>query len=234
MSEQPIDEDTSNRVEPDPVGSTNRAKWLERRRAHDPQQIREERRRAEFGGFNVGADFFGWLVAVAMTVLLAGVVGAVAAAVGRTLNVNEAKIEKDAGAYGLATAIGLLVILVVAYYAGGYVAGRMSRYDGGRQGVGVWLFGLVITVLVVVVGAIFGSTYNVFDRVSLPSIPIPTDTATWGGVIALASIVVGTLVAAVIGGRVGCRYHRRVDNVSAADSTSPFGETTTGGATSAG
>ena len=43
--------------------------------------------------------------------------------------------------------------LAVAYFAGGYVAGRMSRFDGARQGLGTWLLGLVVTVVLAVVGA---------------------------------------------------------------------------------
>ena len=178
-------------------------------------QTNEERRREEFGGFNLGADFFGWLVAVAMTVLLAGIVGAIAAAVGSSVDVNRTEAEKQAGTFGLATAITLLVVLMIAYYAGGYVAGRMSRFDGGRQGVGVWLFGLLATLLVIGLGAVFGSQYNIFDRVNLPSMPIPSDTATWGGIIALAAILIGTLLAAFLGGKVGQRYHSKVDRVTA-------------------
>ncbi len=196
-------------------GSTAAHRVVEERRAADPRRLTEQRRREQFGGFNVGAAFFGWLVAVAMTVLLAGVVGAVAAAVGRTLDVNRDQVERDAGTFGLATAIGLVLVLMVAYYAGGYVAGRMSRYDGGRQGVGAWLIGPVVTLIAIGIGALFGATYNVLDRVDLPSIPIPTDTATWGGIITLAAVVVGTLLAAFVGGKVGRRYHGKVDAVTA-------------------
>ncbi len=178
-------------------------------------ETNEQRRREEFGGFNIGADFFGWLVAVAMKVLLAGIVGAVGAAVGSTLDVNRSEAERQAGTFGLATAITLLVVLMLAYYAGGYVAGRMSRFDGGRQGVGVWLIGLLVTLLVIGLGAIFGNEYNIFDRVNLPSMPIPSDTATWGGIITLAAILIGTLLAAFLGGKVGQRYHSKVDRVTA-------------------
>ncbi len=181
-------------------------------------QTNEERRREEFGGFNRGADFFGWLVAVAMTVLLAGIVGAIAAAVGSTVGVDQTEAQKQAGTFGLATAITLLIVLMLAYYAGGYVAGRMSRFDGGRQGVGVWLFGLIATLLVVGVGALFGSQYDIFDRVNLPSMPIPSDTATWGGLITLGAVLVGTLLAAFLGGKVGQRYHTKVDRVTADNS----------------
>jgi hypothetical protein len=173
----------------------------------------EAKRREEFGGFNLGADFFGWLVAVALTVLIASIVGAIAAAIGSNLNVTQTEAQREAGTFGLATAIALLVILMLAYYAGGYVAGRMSRYDGGRQGVGVWLIGLFVTLVAVGVGIIFGSKYDIFQRVDLPSLPIPSDTATRGGIITLAAVLIGTLLAAFVGGKVGQRYHTKVDRV---------------------
>lgn len=165
----------------------------------------------KFGGGNAGAAFFGWLVAVAVAVLLSGVVGAVAAAIGNANDITQSDAERSAGTIGVAAAIALIVVLVIGYYAGGYVAGRMSRFDGGRQGFLVWILGLVITVVAVVVGWIFGDQYNVFDRVDLPRIPIPHDQVTTGGVVTGAAVVVGTLLAAVAGGTVGRHYHARVD-----------------------
>jgi ABC-type dipeptide/oligopeptide/nickel transport system permease subunit len=87
----------------------------------------------------------------------------------------------------------------------------MSRFDGGRQGLLVWVIGLIVTVAAVVVGWIFGAKYNVLDRVDLPRIPIPHDQVTTGGIVTGAAVVVGTLVAAVAGGSVGRHYHSRVD-----------------------
>ncbi len=82
----------------------------------------------------------------------------------------------------------------------------------------MWLFGLLATLLVVGVGALFGSQYDIFDRVNLPSMPIPSDTATWGGLITLGAVLVGTLLAAFLGGKVGQRYHTKVDRVTADNS----------------
>jgi hypothetical protein len=48
----------------------------------------------------------------------------------------------------------------------------MARFDGGRQGFGVWLFGLLITLLLAAAGAIAGSQYNVFGKLDLPRVPI--------------------------------------------------------------
>ena len=170
-----------------------------------------------FGGVNVGASFFGWLVAVAVAILLTGIVGAIAAAVGDDQNITQSDVDRQAGTIGLAAAIVLLVVLMIGYYAGGYVAGRMSRFDGGRQGLAVWVIGLVITLVAVGVGAIFGSQYNALDRVDLPGVNLSDDEIGLGVVITLAAILVGTLVAAWLGGAIGRRYHSRVDKAIAKD-----------------
>ena len=69
----------------------------------------------------------------------------------------------------------------------------------------------MVTVAVVVAGAVFGSQYDVFNRVNLPSIPVPTDSLTQGGIIALVAVLVGTLIAAILGGKIGQRYHNKID-----------------------
>jgi hypothetical protein len=169
----------------------------------------------KFGGGNAGATFFGWLVAVAIAVLLTGIIGAVAAAIGDARDITQSDAERDAGTIGIAAAIALIAVLVIGYYAGGYVAGRMSRFDGARQGLLVWVLGLVITVVAVVVGWVFGDQYNVFDRVDLPRIPIPHDQVTVGGIVTAVVVVAGTLVAAMAGGSIGRHYHARVDRYAA-------------------
>lgn len=175
----------------------------------------EDLRREEYGGFNLGAAFFGWLVAIALTVLLASILGAIAAAVGNELNFTQNDAQREAGTVGISTAVALLIVLMIAYFAGGYVAGRMSRYDGGRQGMGVWLIGLVVTMLVLLIGIIAGSQYDIFQRIDLPSFPVPTDKLTTGGIIAVAAVLVGTLLAAFVGGKTGERYHRKIDRITA-------------------
>ena len=127
----------------------------------------------QFGGANWGAAFFGWLVAVGITVLLSSVIAAVATAVESTTSLTMDDAQREAGAIGLGTAIAVLCVMLIAYYTGGYVAGRMSRFDGGRQGVAVWAIGLVVTLIAVAVGAVLGDQYNVMDRVDLPRLPVP-------------------------------------------------------------
>jgi hypothetical protein len=179
-------------------------------RAHQGHTEAKDR----FGGINWGAGFFGWLVAIGMTILLAGIVGAVVAAVGSETNLTQTDAEREAGTIGIAAAVTLLVVLSLAYFTGGYVAGRMSRFDGGKQGVAVWAVGLVITLVAIAVGAIFGNEYNIFDQVDLWRLPISTEELSWAGLITAAAAVVLTLLAAMIGGKVGHRYHDKVDRVA--------------------
>jgi hypothetical protein len=109
-------------------------------------------------------------------------------------------------------------VAALAYYCGGYVAGRMSRFDGARQGFGVWAFGLIMTLLIAAAGAIFGNEYNLLEQLNLPRIPVSTSELTTGGVIALAAIAIASLIGAIAGGKVGERYHRRVDRAAVSDS----------------
>jgi hypothetical protein len=171
------------------------------------------RQRDEFGGINWGAAFFGWVVAIGIGVLLTAIVSAAGAATGLT----EDNARANADTVGIVGGALLIAVAVIAYYAGGYVAGRMSRFDGARQGFGVWLVGLVITLLVAGAGAILGDQYNVFEQLNLPRIPVSASDLTTGGLIALGAIVVGSLLAALIGGKVGQRYHRRVDRAAVID-----------------
>jgi hypothetical protein len=172
------------------------------------------RQRDEFGGINWGAVFFGWIVAIGLGVLLTAVVTAAGAAIGLTENVTGGQAKANADTVGVVGGALLIAIALIAYYSGGYVAGRMSRFDGARQGFGVWLFGLVLTLLVAAAGAILGDQYNVFEQLNLPRVPVSTSELTTGGAIALGAILLGSLLAAVVGGKVGERYHRRVDRAA--------------------
>ena len=175
------------------------------------------RQREEYGGVNSGAAFFGWLVAVGLGSLLVAILAAAGAAVGLTENISTSEATSNAESIGLGGAIALLVVLMIAYYCGGYVAGRMSRFDGARQGFGAWVFGIVVTILLALAAVILGSEYNVLEQLNLPSLPVGDSTLTTGGAIALAAVVLGTLLAAVVGGKAGERYHRKVDRVGFAD-----------------
>jgi hypothetical protein len=180
--------------------------------AERPVAEAQLRRREEFGGLNWGAACFGWLVAIGLAALLVGILAAAGAAIG-LVEVSGSEVQGNAETIGVVGGALLVGILALSYFAGGYVAGRMSRFDGARQGAGVWVIGLLTTIALAIAGIVGGAEYNVLERLDLPRIPIDEGDLTTGGAIALAAVLVGTLAAAVLGGRLGERYHRRIDAV---------------------
>jgi len=182
----------------------------------DPGAARAHQRE-RFGGFNIGAAFFGWLVALGMAAILTAILSAAGAAVGLTEG-DEARgaFPGSAETVSVVGAILLLLALALSWFAGGYVAGRMSRFDGGRQGLGAWLIGLLLTILLAVAGAVAGSEYNVLRRFELPRIPVEEGDLATGGIITLLAVIVVSLLAAFLGGKAGERYHRKVDRAGIA------------------
>jgi hypothetical protein len=171
--------------------------------------------KARYGGISWGAAFFGWLSANGMAVILISLLSAAGLAFGLSNTVSSANQAANSATsgIGLSAGIALLVALFLAYLAGGYVAGRMSRFDGVKQGVAVWVIGLIVVLLLALAGLIFGSQYNVLSQLNLPRIPIDEGTATTAGIIALVAVLVATLLGAILGGILGTRFHRKVDRV---------------------
>jgi len=192
---------------------TTAARQASERPTADPAlRDAQRRQREEFGGLSWGSAFFGWLVAVGLAVLLIALLSAAGAAVGLT-QTTAGEATGSADTIGIVGGILLLAVLAIAYYAGGYVAGRMARFNGLKQGIGVWVIGLLVTIILAITGAVLGAQYNVLNQLNLPRIPVDEGTLSTGGIIALAAIVIGTLIAAVAGGKAGTHFHRKVDRV---------------------
>jgi hypothetical protein len=168
--------------------------------------------RARFGGVKWGAALFGWLSANGLAVVLIALLSAAGVAIGLARGVTSADEAVDqANDIGIGGGIAVLVVLFLAYLAGGYVAGRMSRFDGARQGLAVWIIGLLVVLVLAIAGVALGAQYNVLQQLNLPRIPVDEGTATTAGIITLVAILLVTLLGAVLGGKLGERYHRKVD-----------------------
>lgn len=171
-----------------------------------------------FGGIKWGSAFFGWLTAIGLTVLLSALATAVGAGVGAA-NTNSASDAADqatqnADTIGIVSGIVLAVVLFLAYYCGGYVAGRMARFDGVKQGLAVWLWGIIIAVVVAILATVAGSQFNVLNSIGgAPQIPIDGSALTASGLIALAIAILIPLIGAILGGKAGMHFHRKVDQV---------------------
>lgn len=166
---------------------------------------------ARFGGVNWGAAFFGWVVTVGVATLLAGIVAAGLTFLSGNVESVSSVLESDARTTALVAAASAVAVLMIAYYSGGYVAGRMSRFDGGKQGAGVWVTGLMLTGLAAGLALVFAPDVDLLSRVDLPSVPLSERIIGIGGIVVGVAVLLGSLLAGIAGGKVGCRYHRKVD-----------------------
>ncbi|WP_424346632.1 hypothetical protein [Kocuria sp. CH-021] len=233
-AQRPVQEDPGPRTDPAPVlgargsapggghGSGTLAGG-----AHDPgagvpsgvpagvpvdAATRHARQREEFGGLQLVPGFFGWLSAMALTWLLLALAGLAAAALGLRLVDGAGGVVDDlaagsATAWTGAAALGLVEFL--AFLGGGYAAGRMARFSGARQGVSVWLWSLFGRSVATVAGLVWADTVGlapvgVSAQALIGDLLLP-------GLLAVVAVLVLDLLAAVLGGLWGVRYHRRVD-----------------------
>jgi hypothetical protein len=168
------------------------------------------RQREAFGGMRIGAAFFGFLAAAGMAVILTALTVAAGAAVG--IGTDTEVESENVTTIGVWGAVVVAVLVLLAYFCGGYVAGRMARFDGAKQGLAVWLWALVIAAVVAVLTLVAGNEYNLFAQVNLfPRIPVSEGDLTTAGLVAAVAAAALALVGAVLGGLVGVRFHRRVD-----------------------
>ncbi|MCP2638264.1 hypothetical protein K0817_017050 [Microbacterium sp. HD4P20] len=209
-------------VPADSAAARDREVTVERTDTVDERRsLREEvlsREHERFGGFQFGTAFFGWLTAMGATVLLAALVAAIGGAVGlASPNAIENATEAAAQDPGTATWIGAIalgLVLFIAYFIGGYVAGRMARFSGLKQGIAVWLWAIVVAAVVAIITALGGAQWDILSTIGgFPRIPVTPETATMTGILAAIGAAIVTLVAAILGGKAGTHYHRKVDRV---------------------
>jgi hypothetical protein len=99
-----------------------------------------------------------------------------------------------------------VLLLALSGLAAGWVAGRAARYDGARNGL---LAGLLMALLLAMLGA--AGAYSAADG-GLP-VSLDGDRLTTAAIIAA---VVGLAIAALaglLGGTLGAKWHRDVDDV---------------------
>lgn len=179
-----------------------------------------ERQEDRFGGIQWGAGFFGWLAATAATFLLIALAAAAGTAFGLARTADEAvngaaQAAQDpatARTVDIAGAVTVLVIVLVAYYGGGYVAGRMARFNGIRQGIAVWLWAVITAFAVAILTAVAGSKYNILSTLNgLPRLPVEEGSLTYAGIATAIIALAAALLGAILGGLAGMHYHRKID-----------------------
>ena len=118
------------------------------------------------------------------------IVTGVGAALGLSRTSSHQTQRRQTESIGFVGGIILLAIIFVSYLAGGYVAGRMARFNGLQQGLGVWLWAVIMAILIAGAGWLAGARFDVFAQVnSFPRLPLNEGTLTTAGVLAAIGVV---------------------------------------------
>jgi hypothetical protein len=165
--------------------------------------------RERFGGIDIPASIVGMLTALSTIIILAGLVGAAFGAVG-----YQTGLEENAEDLSIASLIGGVAILFVAYLIGGWAAGRIARYDGARNGFATGIWTLILAGILAALGAWAGAEYDVFQNVELPQW-FDSDALTTAAIISGIAAIAAMFAGGILGGLWGERYHRRADTTIA-------------------
>ncbi|MEX1265263.1 MAG: hypothetical protein WEE66_15280 [Actinomycetota bacterium] len=169
-----------------------------------------EAARSRFGGFDLPASLAGMMVALASTLILAGLASAAIGAIAFQTGVAGNEEELSLGALITAGAV-----IFLAFLFGGWAAGRMARYNGALNGFMVSVWFVVLLVVLAVLGAVAGDAYDLFGdlRVAQASLPnwFSADQVTTGAIISSIAFALVMVVGAILGGIWGTRMHRQAD-----------------------
>lgn len=164
-----------------------------------------------YGKPDVLASIVGMFAGLGTLVFLSALIAAGAAGIDFQLNL----LGED-GTLTEASIVGLIVaaaVVFTAFLVGGFAAGRMSRYNGGMNGLGAGLWLILLVAIFGALGAWVGAEYNAFNQLNLPNwfAQFGADDLTAMAALAGAVLILVTLAGGYVGGRLGEAYHTRVD-----------------------
>jgi hypothetical protein len=177
---------------------------------------REDRLRDMYGGVDWLASFLGFVFALVAGAIFSAVVGVVLAPLGFSPNLT--------GSLGAAVITGLVllgVLIFLTYFFGGYVAGRLARFDGGRNGAMLLVWTLLTGLLLVLAAGVFsgflpdGATAAIGSTMN--GVLSALDSLSQAGVVGIVVVVAALLLALIggfLGGRLGSRYHAEIDRTT--------------------
>lgn len=179
---------------------------------------REDRLRDMYGGVDWLASFLGFVFVLVAGSFLSLVVGSVLVPLG--ISPDLAGAELGAAAITGLVLVGILVFLT--YFFGGYVAGRLARFDGGRNGAMLLLWTGVTVLVLALVNAVLSDFLpagvsevigNLAQNIELSAIGGLSELGVVGVLIFAGALLVA-LLGGFLGGRLGSRYHAEIDRTT--------------------
>jgi hypothetical protein len=177
---------------------------------------REDRLRDMYGGVDWLASFLGFVFALVAGAIFSAVAAVVLTPLGFSLNLT--------GPLGAAVITGLVllgVLIFLTYFFGGYVAGRLARFDGGRNGAMLLVWTLLTGLLLLLAAGVFSGFLpgGAADAIggSMDTLLSALDGLSQAGIVGIVVVVAALLLAllgGLLGGRLGSRYHAEIDRTT--------------------
>jgi hypothetical protein len=178
---------------------------------------REDRLRDMYGGVDWLASFLGYVFTVVLATVFSAVVGLVLVPLGFPPEISDGQL----GASVLTGLAVLGVLIFLTYFFGGYVAGRLARFDGGRNGAMVLAWTFIVALILALVTVVFSGFLPasaaegivILSQGAASAADGLQGTGVAGIVVAVAALLLA-LLGGFFGGRLGSRYHSEIDRAS--------------------
>ncbi|MBA2713631.1 MAG: hypothetical protein H0U55_08790 [Rubrobacteraceae bacterium] len=167
-----------------------------------------------YGGVDWLASFLGFVFTLVLGALFSSVTGLLLVPFGFSPNFSDGQLGASV-ITGLAV---LAVLIFLTYFFGGYVAGRLARFDGGRNGAMVLAWTFIVVLILTLVTVVFsgflpsGIATGVLNLAQATARAVSNLAgAGVAGIVAAAVAVLVALLGGFLGGRMGSRYHTEID-----------------------
>jgi hypothetical protein len=178
---------------------------------------REDRLRDMYGGVDWLASFLGFVFSMVLASVFSTVVGLVLVPLGFPPEISGGQL----GASVLTGLAVLGVLIFLTYFFGGYVSGRLARFDGGRNGAMVLAWTFIVVLIVALVAVVFSGflpsgAADIIVGIAQTSRSAADGLAGTGvaGIVVAVAALLLALLGGFFGGRLGSRYHTEIDRAS--------------------
>ncbi|HSJ36123.1 MAG TPA: hypothetical protein VLB85_13815 [Acidimicrobiia bacterium] len=175
------------------------------------REVEMESIRDRFGGADLVAGLLGMFTALGVLVFLGSLI--MAGNAGLDYQLNQVDLDGNLQEIEVVGAIVGILVVLAAFFVGGWAAGRMARYDGAINGMGTALWFLLVVAVFGALGIWLGQEYNAFAALDLPNWfgQIGADDVTLKAIAGALAGIVAALLGGYMGGMFGERFHQRAD-----------------------